>query len=373
MGPKEGRSNETVRARRRTAATRKDSRPLFARPGARYLGVMISLLAIALLASPPPSAPDLEAFARAIAPLHTLSVEIAWARADRCADAIMIAARPSDGRAIKCLATDDQTRCAAWAKGDDAQMKRERGRLRAVHITHPAESLCNSDPRPTVPPPAWLAEVISAARAGVTVTPFTEGGGLIVYASDPDYTKRYHVALRRQSRWSLALLHTQIGFGGLTGPTRQLDTTRLTGRPSIGVISTWDEGGSQMGRQRTWLTIYAHTPDALRPIGELPLGHFRWWASPEQRGAAPPGAAHDLDLRAHDEVRLSLSLDRGALTLTDETPKLCAEVREETRAGDDRAFEVRDLAEVCRAAGRWRLGDDGFVRVEPAAEPTAAP
>ena len=318
------------------------------------LAAVVALLSAPALADPPP----VDDLLRALGGMKAVSLEHSFA----CGERRVFAAQPSDGRpGVKCVVGPDVrgTTCARLESSDAGMMRREPGH-RVFRPTHPAAILCEDHAAPRVEPPEWMHLVVRAARDGVEIIPFDDRSGLLLSA---DGVAR--IALAHRGTWRLSRQGVAVDVERPVGPTRTFDTTPLTGRPSRGVVTTVYDGGSGMGHEQTWLTVFALSTRGIRRVASLQIGHFEWW-KPERHLAGEPTAGEALDRaqRPHFEVRLAPRIAGRALALEAEgAVKACETVR--AWKGTDRGYVESALA-VCDHMGRWRLDGDRFTRATAA-------
>jgi hypothetical protein len=285
----------------------------------------------------PPKAPP----SRLAALLEAQQIEtiVAGAPEGACAEhATWIVSARRDGSSASCAIAKDEMYCVATAA---------------------EAALC---PRPaTVIAPAWADAIARFLReqapAQWQITKVAAPSGIEAVRAElvtADSIGSYAL-VRTDQRWRASV--EPIAGEMPTTFVRVIDTSRVTGGASVGLITEMRDGGSEMGEAVDTLDVLCEDTGALRACGQIQLGYLAWQLAAEQRRKHPKGA-QTLLARPHVEVLLEPRVqfpDRLVLSVVRSTLSTDAE-----KWGAD---TLGTLHAVLADAGEWRFVAGKLVRV----------
>jgi len=208
--------------------------------------------------------------------------------------------------------------------------------------------------------PAWLAEL--GPNLPLTVRPVREGPvPALLAGGDTDV----FLFVRTPSGWK----KLDEAVSDILSPRDlvTLDATPLVGHPSVVALATMYSGGSESGEFTTELFLIEDAGGEIILRSRLAVGFFQWLL-PAQDRARCRGCAGSYDARPHVEVRLTPTIDKGALRLrkTENLRRLSymCDPREIARGrqNEDSLCPIEDVHHVQRNAGVWRYRDGALVR-----------
>ena len=282
----------------------------------------------------------------AVLDAQQLETIIVGAPEGACAEsASWIVSARRDGGSASCAIAKDEMYCVTASAADVA----------AAEAT-----LC---PRPaSVTTAAWATGVARFLReqapAQWQITKVAAPSGIAAARAELVTKDRMgsYALVRTDKRWRASV--EPIAGEMPTTFDRVIDTTRVTGGSSIGLITERRDGGSEMGEAVDTLDLLCEGKDELRACGQIQLGYLAWQLAAEQRRKHPDGA-HTLLARPHVEVLLEPRVqfpDRLVLSVVRSTLS--------TDADKWGADTLGTLHALLADAGEWRFVAGKLVRVK---------
>jgi hypothetical protein len=276
---------------------------------------------------------------------HQVETVIAGSPEGACDERVpwIVSGRSTGDGPASCAITRDAIHCVASAAGDLAA---------AEALLCPRSA--------TVSTPPWasaLAEFLrEQAPAHWEITKVAAPNGIEALRVEilTDDSSSSHALVRTGKRWRAS---ERIGDEMPKTFLRVIDTSRVTGGSSIGLIMETRDGGTEMGEASDSLDLMCEGTDELRACGQIQLGYLSWQLPAEERRKHPNGA-HTLRGRPHVEVLLEPQVrfpDRLVLSVVRSTLSTDAETWG--------AETLATLHALLADAGEWRFVDGKLVRV----------
>jgi hypothetical protein len=268
----------------------------------------------------------------------------------------VVSALTDKGEGASCLVGAKQTACV-WFAGHD--------------LGHAEQVLCGDTADHAEIPP-WVRGLVAGAVSEwqITLIPAPAPYRALRVRAGEDY----HLLVRRGQVWMSSARPVASTDGRDVGPERLLDSTPLTGEPSLALVGSSYAGGSGQGALTTRLSIMAEEEGRLVELVGREVGLLFWAMDPEEREDHPLGA-QSLSERPHLELTLAPKIrEDGVLVLAVDHDHRPAGLLERFQAeectpdaeGDPLHLgcPVDRVDALRKDAGVWRVENDRLVRVK---------